>query len=222
MKMRIKSICLVLFLLAFAATAFAQSAEYTRADLWQKEITAFAQSDQNHFPKMKGVVFTGSSSIRLWKNLDQDFPGVRALNRGFGGSQLEDVNYFAPEIVLPYKPKLIVLYAGDNDINDGKTPERVLQDFKQFVSIIHGKLSKTRIIFISLKPSQSRWNLREKFVQSNNLVKAETEKDKRLQFVDVWQPMLNAQGEPKLEIFIEDKLHMNAAGYKIWQSTLAP
>ncbi len=201
---------------------FAQTGEYKRADLWQKEIAAFAEADKKEFPKKTQILFTGSSSIRLWQTLQSDFPEYSVLNRGFGGSQIEDVNHYAAEIVLPYKPKLIVFYAGDNDINDGKTPEQVLGDFKQFAAIIHEKLPKTRIIFISLKPSPSRWNLREKSEQANTLVKAETEKDKQLQFVDVWQPMLNEQGEPKPEIFIEDKLHMNAAGYKIWQTALAP
>lgn len=218
MKMRFGFVWLAILL--FCVQVFAQNAEYQRGELWQKEIAAFIEADKKELPKTNGVLFVGSSSIRGWKTLKEDFPDFNVLNRGFGGSHLEDVNHFAPEIVLPYKPKLIVLYAGENDIAAGKTVERVVDDFKKFVAVVHQKLPKTRIIFISLKPSPARWELREKFQQANNLIKAETDKDKRLLFVDVWTPMLNDKGAPKTEIFLGDKLHMNAEGYKIWRETL--
>jgi lysophospholipase L1-like esterase len=204
-----------------AVTAFAQE-KTDRAELWQKEIAAFAAADKIEFPAREGVVFVGSSSIRGWKNLQADFADFPALNRGFGGSHLEDVNHFFAQIVLPYKPKLIVLYAGENDIAAGKTPERVAEDFNKFVRLVHEKLPKTRIIFVSLKPSPARWALREKLQRANDLVAAATEKDKRLLFVDVWARMLGENGEPKPEIFLGDKLHMNAEGYKIWRDALAP
>jgi lysophospholipase L1-like esterase len=210
---------ILLFVLAF--TTFAQE-KYVRAELWQKEIAAFAESDKREFPKTGGIVFVGSSTIRGWKTLHEDFPDYNILNRGFGGSHLEDVNHYLPDIVLPYKPKLIVLYAGENDITAGKSVERVFGDFKHFVSAVHQKLPKTRIVFVSLKPSPSRWSLREKLARANDLIKAAIEKDKRLQFVDVWQPMLAENGEPKPEIFMGDKLHLNAEGYKIWRAALSP
>jgi len=200
---------------------FAQS-DYQRTDLWEKEIAALVRIDKSEFPKKSSVLFVGSSSVRMWKNLAQDFRDFSTINRGFGGSQLEDVNFYAPQIVLPYKPKLIVLYAGENDINDGKTPETILEDFNKFVSIVHKNLPKTRIIFISLKPSPSRWNFAAKFQEANRLIKAATEKDKRLLFVDVWEKMLNKSGEPRKDIFQVDELHMNSAGYEIWRETLLP
>ncbi len=212
--------CLIL-LCVLPVIVFGQS-DYQRTDLWEKEIAAFVQIDKSEFPKKSGVLFVGSSSIRMWKNMVEDFRDFSVINRGFGGSQFEDVNFYAPQIVLPYKPKLIVLYAGENDITDGKTPEIILEDFKKFVSLVHKNLPKTRIIFISLKPSPSRWNFAAKFQKANGFIKAETEKDKRLLFVDVWEKMLDINGEPRKDIFQDDKLHMNSAGYKIWRETLLP
>jgi lysophospholipase L1-like esterase len=218
MKKTFFSIFLIIIL---TFTAAAQES-YQRAELWQKEIAAFAIADKKESPKTGGVLFVGSSSIRGWRTVQADFPDYQVLNRGFGGSHLEDVNYYFSEIVLPYKPKLIVLYAGENDITAGKTVDRVVADYKQFVALMKDKLPKTRLIFISLKPSPARWELREKFQQANVLIKAGTDKDKRQKFVDVWQQMLNEQAEPKLEIFQGDKLHLNAEGYKIWRDVLTP
>ncbi len=212
--------CLIL-LCVLPVIVFGQS-DYQRTDLWEKEIAAFVQIDKSEFPKKSGVLFVGSSNIRMWKNMVEDFRDFSVINRGFGGSQFEDVNFYAPQIVLPYKPKLIVLYAGENDITDGKTPEIILEDFKKFVSLVHKNLPKTRIIFISLKPSPSRWNFAAKFQKANRFIKAETEKDKRLLFVDVWEKMLDINGDPRKDIFQDDKLHMNSAGYKIWRETLLP
>jgi lysophospholipase L1-like esterase len=210
---------ILLVVLSFAAAA---QESYNRANLWEKEIAAFAAADKKEFPKTGGILFVGSSSIRGWKTLQPDFAELPVLNRGFGGSHLEDVNHYFAEIVLPYKPKLIVLYAGENDITAGKTVERVVADYKKFVGLLREKLPKSRLIFISLKPSPARWEQREKFQRANDLIKAETEKDKRQRFVDVWQPMLNELGEPKPEIFQGDKLHLNAEGYKIWRASLTP
>ncbi|MCU1290830.1 MAG: hypothetical protein JWN60_3059 [Acidobacteria bacterium] len=208
-------------LLGLQVVVFGQS-EYKRSALWEKEIAAFAAADKKDFPKKGKVLFVGSSSIRGWRTLKKDFPDIYAINRGFGGSHFEDVNHYAEQIVLPYKPKLIVLYAGENDIAAGKTIETVFNDYKRFVSIVHAKLPKTRIIVVSAKPSPSRLGFAAKYKELNSLMKAETEKDKRLMFVDVWTPMLDETGEPKKEIFQNDRLHMNAEGYKIWRETLLP
>lgn len=213
-------LCFIL-LCVLQIIVFAQS-DYQRTDLWEKEIAAFVKIDKSEFPKKSGVLFVGSSSIRMWKNLAEDFRDFSTINRGFGGSQIEDVNFYAPQIVLPFTPKLIVLYAGENDITDGKPPETILEHFKKFVSIVHKNLPKTRIIFISLKPSPSRWNFAAKFQEANRLIKTEIEKDKRLLYVDVWEKMLNANGEPRKDIFQDDELHMNSAGYEIWRETLLP
>jgi hypothetical protein len=199
--------------------AFSQT-EYQRAHLWEKEIDAFAELDKKQFPAKTEVLLVGSSSIRGWRSAAMDFPNFRVVNRGFGGSHLEDVNFYAGQVVFPYKPKLIVLYAGENDVVAGKSVERVFDDFKKFAVSVRRKLPKTRLIFVSLKPSPARWEFTPKFKQLNELIKAETEKDKRMLFVDVWTPMLDADGQPRKNIFLGDKLHMNAEGYRIWRETL--
>ena len=142
-------------------------------------------------------------------------------NRGFGGSRLEDVNFYFDRIVVPYNPKTIVLYAGENDVNEGVAPETVLENYRKFAELAHDKFPKSKLLYLSLKPSPSRWQINDKFRKTNDLIKAEIAKDKRVEFVDVWSPMLGANGEPKPEIFLEDKLHMNERGYAIWREVLA-
>lgn len=215
-----KNILLLALMFNLSIFVFAQN-EYQRTDLWKAEINAFAELDKTTFPKKTEVLFVGSSSIRGWRTLEIDFPRIRTLNRGFGGSHIEDVNFYADQIVFPYKPKLIVFYAGENDLAAGKTIETVFADFKKFVSVVRGKLPKTRLIFISLKPSPSRWEFSEKFRALNALIKSETEKDDKSLYIDVWSPMLAQNGQPKPEIFLGDKLHMNPAGYQIWREALS-
>ena len=214
--------CVLLCLFAFTARAQNGNVQYERAKLWEKEIAAFAEADKKEFPKTVEVLFVGSSSIRGWRTLAEDFPDFRTLNRGFGGSRLEDVNFYVPQIVLPYKPELIVLYAGENDLVAGKAPQKVFDDYRQFVSLVHEKLPKTRIIFVSIKPGPARWKFRDKFAEANELIRIESQKDKRLAFVDVFKSMLEETGEPKKEIFLGDGIHLNREGYKIWREALAP
>ncbi len=214
------ALVVTLFVL-FPMISFAQN-DYTRANLWEKEIAAFTAADKQESPKKGKILFVGSSSIRGWRTLKEDFPGLHITNRGFGGSHLEDVNFYADKIVFSYKPKLIVLYAGENDLVAGKSVETVFADFKKFVSSMKNKLPKSRLIVISLKPSPARWQYAPVFKQLNLLLKSETEKDKRFLFVDVWSPMLDANGEPLKNIFFGDALHLNADGYKIWRETLLP
>jgi lysophospholipase L1-like esterase len=220
---RILNLALIaLSLIAFSFSPAAAQAKYERAHLWEKEINAFTDSDLSSAPKTGGVLFVGSSSIRGWRTVADDFPKYRVLNRGFGGSHMEDVIHYAPRVVYPYKPELIVLYAGENDLTAGKTVDRVFADFKSFVNGVHERLPKTRIIYISAKPSPARWKLAPVFTELNTLIKDETEKDPRLFFVDIWPPMLNADGTPNESLFLGDKLHMKPAGYKLWQQTLLP
>jgi lysophospholipase L1-like esterase len=201
-------------------TARAQS-EYTRAKLWETEISAFAEIDRKQTPPENAVLFVGSSSIRMWENLRSSFPNLKVINRGFGGSRLEDVNHYFDRIVTPYQPKTIVLYAGENDIQEGVTPEVVAESYRKFARMTREKLPKTKILYVSLKPSPSRWKIAGQFRKANELIKTETENDKRAQFINVWSGMLGADGEPLPEIFLSDKLHMNEKGYAIWRGVLA-
>ena len=205
-------------ILLFVASSNAQT--YDRENIWEKEIGVFAEIDRKQTPPESAVLFVGSSSMRMWDNLRESFPTLNVINRGFGGSRLEDVNHYFDKIVLPYKPKTIVLYAGENDVNDGIAPETVAEYYRIFARMVHEQLPKTKIFYVSLKPSLSRWKLADKFQRANELIKAETAKDKSAKFVDVWTPMLGANGEPKPEIFREDKLHMNEKGYAIWTRIL--
>jgi lysophospholipase L1-like esterase len=191
-------------------------------DKWAPAIDAFTQADVTHPPPRNGVVFIGSSSIVKWSSLTEDFPGVKVINRGFGGSQLADSVRYVDRIVIPYQPKTVVLYAGDNDLNGGKTPETVFADFKAFAAKIHAALPQTRIVYIAIKPSPSRWKINDKIVRTNALIAAECARDKRFAFADIYTPMLNAKGEPRPELFVKDMLHMNDAGYGVWKPVVAP
>jgi lysophospholipase L1-like esterase len=195
---------------------------FAAPEKWAAAIDKFTQADATHPPPRDAVVFVGSSSIVKWTSLAQDFPGVQVINRGFGGSELEDSVYYADRIVIPYQPRTVVLYAGDNDLNAGKSPERVLADFKDFVARIHTALPKARVVFIAIKPSPSRWKIKDKVIRANELIAAECARDKRLAFADIYTPMLDANGEPRPELFVKDMLHMNAAGYAVWRPVVAP
>lgn len=182
---------------------------------WESAIAAFEASDKQSPPPKDGILFVGSSSIRLW-DLKKHFPDLSVINRGFGGSQLEDSIHFAGRIVLPYEPRVIVLYAGDNDLAAGKSPEQVVEDFKRFAAVVHQKLPKTRIIYISIKPSNQRWKLIEKIRAANAGILEAAKADGRLSFVDVHPAMLGEDGLPRKELLVEDGLHLSPAGYEIW------
>ena len=216
-KKTLAQLALVRLILPIAA--FAADHDSSR---WEKYIARFEAADKKQMPAAGSILFIGSSSIRIWKTLEQDFPGLPIINRGFGGSQIADSNHFAARIVHPYKPRQIVLYAGDNDVNAGKSPETVLADFKKFVESVHTKLPKARISYISIKPSLSRWKLSEKMAKANALVRGDCAKDKRLDYIDIGQPMLGGGGKPKPELFLGDGLHLNAKGYALWTSLVKP
>ena len=183
---------------------------------WEKDIQQFEASDQTNPPPQKAILFIGSSSIRLWKTLAQDFPNRKVINRGFGGSQIEDSVYFFDRIVKPYKPRMIVMYAGGNDINAGKTPEDVFGAFTNFVGKARQALPKTRVAYISIAPNPSRWSQVEQVKAANKLIEDFTKKDSKLAFINVFSAMLGEDGKPKPDIFLKDNLHMNAKGYAIW------
>jgi lysophospholipase L1-like esterase len=189
---------------------------------WQKDMEAFAKQDATSPPVKGGIVFTGSSSIRRWETLAADFPEHRVLNRGFGGSELFDaVNYF-DRLVLPHQPRLIVLYAGSNDINAGKTPERVEADFRKFVALVKQKLPGTRVAYIANAGNPARWKQVEQVRDANRRIEAITRADPQLAFINVFDAMLGPDGLPKPDIFVEDRLHMNEKGYAIWKQVVGP
>jgi lysophospholipase L1-like esterase len=192
------------------------------ANQWEPEIKKFEESDRVNPPPKGAVLFIGSSSIRLWSTLAEDFPDTKVINRGFGGSELTDSTLYIDRIVVPYQPTTIVLYAGDNDLAGGKTPEQVFGNYKAFVSEIQRKLPKTKIAFVSIKPSPARATLMPKMKAANEMIKAYASGNKQLLYIDVFTPMLDNDGSPRPELFGPDKLHMNRDGYTLWKSVIAP
>lgn len=210
---------------ALGASVVAFAAEATlspcKPEVWQKAIDEFVAADAATPPPQDAVLFVGSSSVKLW-DLKKSFPDLVAINRGFGGSQLCHSAHFADELVVKPQPRLVVLYAGDNDVNAGKTAEQVHGDFRAFVANVRKGLPETPIIYISIKPSILRWKRRETMQAANRLIASDCEKDETLQFLDVWDPMLGDDGLPRKELFRNDGLHLNAEGYKVWNDLLRP
>lgn len=200
----------------------AVTAQTPPANQWEAEIRKFEESDRVQPPPRGAVLFVGSSSVRLWQSLAEDFPDLKVINRGFGGSQIADSTLYAGRIVVPYKPRLVVLYAGDNDLAAGKTPQQVFEDYKAFVARVRRDLPKAKIAFISIKPSPSRAALLPKMREANGLIKNYVSRDKGLAYIDVFTPMLGGDGSPRPELFGPDRLHMNREGYLLWKSVVAP
>ena len=204
----------------FLPRASAQSA--SKPGPFEPEIVAYEKKDAANPPLPGGVVFVGSSSFRMWKDLETSFPGVNVINRGFGGSELSDSVKYANRIVIPYKPALVVIYAGDNDIAAGKSPETVCADFVSLAAAIRSVLPDAKIAFLSIKPSIARWALVDKIKNANGQIKAYTRKQKGMRFIDIFPQMLNEEGEPRPELYREDGLHPTAECYRLWQKIIAP
>lgn len=188
---------------------------------WEKAITAFEETDAKEPPPKNGIVFVGSSSIRLWK-LDDHFPDRLAINRGFGGSEISDSIHFAERIVIKHEPRLVLLYAGDNDIARGKSADRVRTDFERFVETVHAKLPETEIAFIAIKPSIKRWELAGEMRKANEQIAKLCGENERLAYIDIWKPMLGDDGRPREELFVDDGLHLNEQGYRLWAKAVRP
>lgn len=189
---------------------------------WEKDIAAFEQADRDHPPEKGGIVFTGSSTIRLWKTLAADFPQFRVVNRGFGGSQMGDSLHFADRILAAHDPAAIVIFAGGNDINAGKTAESVVENFKAFVAKVRAILPKTEIRYIEITSSPSRWAQRDTVIAANRDIRAFCEVTPGVKFIAVREKLLGSNGEPREELFVADRLHLNADGYKILADAVRP
>lgn len=188
---------------------------------WEPEISVFEARDRTNPPPRDCIVFVGSSSIRLWSTLKEDFPGLPVVNRGFGGSELADSVNLAERIILPYHPRQVVIYAGGNDLAAHKPAELVYGDFVALVSKIHQALPEARIAFIASAPNPARWAIVDKVKAFNRLAQDYCH-GHQIDFIDVFPLMLGPDGLPKPDIFREDRLHMNAKGYAIWRQAIAP
>ena len=212
-----------IFLASIAGLIFSGSVRAQEVDpaRFRKAIERFEAADEREAPPRGAVLFVGSSSIRMWK-LEESFPDLVTINRGFGGSHISDSIAYSDRIVLGYAPSEIVLYAGDNDIAGGKAPDRVFRDFEHFVELVHAKQPETPIHFLAIKPSIARWKLVEKMRQANQLIREVCDRSERLEFIDIDTPMIGEDGKPRAELFIEDGLHLSKAGYELWASVLRP
>jgi lysophospholipase L1-like esterase len=189
---------------------------------WNPEIAAFEAADRANPPPRDAVLFIGSSSIRAWKTLATDFPELHTINRGFGGSELDDSTFFADRIVAPYHPRAIVMYAGDNDLQDGDSPAQVRDDFVAFVHKARSLDPNVPIAFIAIKPSMARKVLLPQIRQANDLVRAYAATQKGVAYLDTFTPMLGSDGQPKPDWFVADGLHMNRSGYVLWTGIVRP
>jgi lysophospholipase L1-like esterase len=189
---------------------------------FEAEIRAFEAQDRASPPPIGGFVFVGSSSIKNWTDVTSDFPSLPILNRGFGGSTLADVLYYADRTVLRYRPRLVVLYAGDNDLAMGRRPDQVVSDFRLLLNRLRSRLPETRIVYVSIKPSPARRAYLEAARETNRRIRAEIARDSLATYIDVFTPMLGPEGQPRPELFGSDSLHMSRAGYQLWRTLLAP
>lgn len=189
---------------------------------WEKAIQAFESEDRKAPPPEGAIVGIGSSSMFFWHAaIHKDLSPLTIIPRGFGGSTMEDARYYADRIVIPYRPRAVVLYEGDNDIGAFQlSPERILEIFNGFVAKIHDALPQTRIYVISIKPSIARWNVWPQMQETNRLLKAACESSALLTYIDVASPMLDENRRPRKDIFVEDKLHLNEKGYQIWTKAI--
>lgn len=188
---------------------------------FENEIAAFEKQDQKDFPMKGGIVFTGSSSIRMWGDLKDRFAGYHIIQRGFGGCQLSDVTYYADRIIFPYRPSKVFVYAGDNDLASGQSAEEVFAEFIEFYQLMTDSLPDAKVYFIAAKPSPSRQSLLPAYREFNNKVARFIQNSCNWQYVDVFEAMLNEHGVPKGDLFLEDKLHLNSKGYDIWEELIA-
>jgi len=190
---------------------------------WASSMQHFAAMDAQNQPAPGAVLFVGSSSIARWKDIADYFPEHRILNRGFGGSQFSDLIYYADQVIYPYQPAKIFIYEGDNDLAAGDSPKAILKEAKKLRRMIAKALGKDiPVVFIAPKPSVARWELKGSYEQLNTLLERYARRTAHTAFADVWTPALDEGGQVLQHLFLEDNLHMNAAGYAIWQKVLQP
>jgi lysophospholipase L1-like esterase len=211
---------LTLLLISLCVEAIAQN---SKPPFWQ-DIQNFRKQDSIQMPAPHPVLFIGSSSFTRWTDIQNYFPGYTILNRGFGGSTLFDVLRYEEDVIFKYDPKQIVIYCGENDIASSDTiaAATVFNRFQKLFSEIRAVYPAVPVAYVSMKPSPSRWHLKEKLISANNLIENFLKEQKNAMFVSIWNEMLGENGRPKPELFVEDNLHMNAKGYAIWQKKIEP
>ncbi|NOY59434.1 MAG: hypothetical protein GXO75_10990 [Calditrichaeota bacterium] len=220
LKTRLFSLIIALWIFSSIMPLMAQQTD-PDPNRFLKEIDSFRQWDAKNAVPERPVLFIGSSSIRKWKT-HNFFPDLPLVNRGFGGAHISDMLYFIQDIALKYqKPSCIIFYCGDNDIAGGKSPQRILSDYKKFFRAVHAKFPDVPFIYIPIKPSLNRWTLWGQMKKANELIRAYSDRNKLLFYADTATPMIGRDGSPKKDLFVSDGLHLNADGYKLWTKILA-
>ena len=202
-----------------APRSYAETRDYTK---WEKEVAAYEAADRQNPPPKEGILFIGSSTIRLWKTLADDFPGHKVINRGFGGTEIVDSTHFADRLIFPYKPRQIFLRAGGNDLHAGRTPSEVATDFLWFVRTVQERLPGTEILFIALSPAPARWGDGDKTRELNRLIRQMALELTRVGFVDAYDISLTSDGRARPELFVKDRLHFGPEGYKLLAERVRP
>jgi lysophospholipase L1-like esterase len=219
--MRRKNFSLKFILWFLAVNCFGNS---IKAQPFIEEIKAFKKQDSVAMPAKKAILFVGSSSFRMWTSVQEDFPVHNIINRGFGGSSLTDVIRYADEIIIPYQPRQILIYCGENDLasSDTVSAQTVNARFQQLFHMLRKQLPDVSIGFVSLKPSPSRKHLLPKVIAANDLIKTFLSSQTKVAYIDVFSAMIDQKGNPKPELFVDDRLHMNKKGYAIWVQVIEP
>jgi lysophospholipase L1-like esterase len=198
---------------------YAATRDYSR---WEKEVAAYEAADRQSPPPKGGALFIGSSTIRLWKTLADDFPGHKVINRGFGGTEIVDATHFADRLIFPHEPRQVFLRAGGNDIHAGRVPREVAADFAEFVRVVHARLPSAEILYIAVSPAPARWGETDKYRELNRLIRAMALEMPRVGFVDAFDVSLTPDGKPWPELFVKDRLHFAPEGYKLLADRVRP
>ncbi|MGF7216248.1 lysophospholipase L1-like esterase [Spirosoma lacussanchae] len=187
---------------------------------YENEVRELEKNNREQPAGNRPVVFYGSSSIRLWKTLADDFPELDLLNLGFGGSTLAACTWFFDRLVVPANPRSIVFYAGDNDLGDGRHPEEVYLFFCAFAEKLRRYLPDVPLTFLSIKISPSRWNLVGQIRWANQLIADEIGRMPNARLINTTDPLLGADGRPAREYFESDGLHLSPNGYQVWKTAV--
>lgn len=208
------------FLIIFLIFSIQEAKTQTKP--FEQEVNSLVEKYNKTTWQTGGAVFTGSSSIRMWSTLEKDFPKNAIINTGFGGSQTHELLEYLEELVINFSPSKVFIYEGDNDVNAGKSNNKILEEHHEIISKIKERLPETELYIISAKPSPSRWSLKDTYLQLNEEMRKFCSSQEQVTFIDVWTPMMDKTGNPNPKLFIEDNLHMNSKGYKIWKKAVKP
>jgi lysophospholipase L1-like esterase len=202
-----------------SASRYAAARDYAK---FEREVAAYEAADRQKPPLKGGILFIGSSTIRLWKTLAEDYPDHKVINRGFGGTEIVDSTHFADRLIFPHEPKQIFLRAGGNDIHAGRTPREVANDFWEFARVVHTRLPRTEILYISVSPAPARWGESDKYRELNRLIREMALDMPRVGFVDTFDMVLAADGKARPELYVKDRLHFSPEGYKLLAERVRP